>query len=193
MAHFLIFLLLMQSSLIAKDFGFYGKTYPISEESFIDVLRARLSNVDFDAKKEQWISDFKRSVENPKGRKLPRATKEKKFSFDPSIIAQQDIRDLEGNVIVSKGTKINPLDKYVMPEALLFFDGTDKDQVTWACSRKGVWILTLGNPIELELQEKRPVYFDQSGYLCGKMGIKALPASVRQDEKIISIEEMPCF
>lgn len=192
MAYFLI-LLFALAHLNAKDFGSYGTTYPISEESLLDVLKKRLHSVDFEEKKKEWLSNFKHSIENPKGKKLPNAVTERKFLFDPSVIAHQDIHDLEGKIIISKGTKVNPLDRCTMPEPLIFLNGTDEDQIIWAQKRNGIWILTQGNPIDLEIREKHPIYFDQSGYLCQKLGIKALPAYVSQENRVLKIEEIPCF
>jgi len=163
--------------LASLDFGSYGMTYPIAEENLIEVLRKRLNSAEF--KEGEWISSYQKSVETPKGRSLPRALRERKFSFDPSI--------------VSKGTKINPLEKHSLREPLLFINGTDQEQIIWAKRTEGTLILTEGNPIELEKQEKRQIYFDQESFLSRKLGIQALPARVVQNGRLLSVEEVPCF
>jgi len=178
--------------LLMHDFGTYGTTYPIAEENIIEVLKNRFNNAEFE-KKEKWVNAFQKTVERPKGRALPRAQCERKFSFDPSITAEQDIRDGEGKIVVGKGTRINPLDKHSVSVPLLFFDGTDDEQLNWAQETEGLWIITEGNPIALESQQNRPVYFDQGGFLTRKMGINALPARVTQDKTLLSIEEIPCL
>lgn len=194
MPYFLtFFIFLIEASLVAKDFGTYGKTYPIDEEDIIEVLKNRLSTADFESKQELWKKTLVEIVETPRGRVLPRAAKERKLLFDPTIVVQNDVKDLEGKTFALKGTKVNPLDKHKLEEPLLFFDGNDEKQINWAKNNKGMWILIQGNPLEIEKNEHRPVYFDQKGYLSKKLGICALPALVTQEGKLLSIVEAPCF
>ena len=172
------------------DFGTYGEVFPIQEEDFMEVLQKRLKEVQFkDEIKEAFVS----SIENPKGYRYPKAKRARSFEFDPSICVAQEIKDHHGNVLIQKGTHVNPLEIISLPEDLLFFDGNDPLQVAWAKQEKGMWILTNGKPLELEKEEQKPVYFDQAGYLASKLGIVSIPSKVSQKDKKLFIEETPCF
>lgn len=48
-----------------------------------------------------------------------------------------------------------------------------------------------GNPLALEEQEQRAIYFDQQGVLATKLDLTFLPAKVSQDHKQLQIEEFP--
>lgn len=194
MAYLIISLFFLSCSLYAKDLGSYGTTFMIKEESLIDVLKERLKTTLFNENAKSEIQKtFIATAKNPKGKTFPRAQQNRQFEFDPSIIAREDIRDQEGNLMIAKGTKVNPLDKNSLPEPLLIFDGKDQEQVSWAKKNFGIWILTNGNPLNLEECEHRPVYFDQAGYLTKKLGIYSLPAKVTQENKKLKIEEISCF
>ena len=51
-------------------------------------------------------------------------------------------------------------------------------------------ILTGGSPIKLEEEYKLDFYFDQRGVLIKQLGIKAVPAIVMQDGKVLKIREV---
>ena len=96
-------------------------------------------------------------------------------------------------MIVSSGSRFNPLFVDSLPQDLLFIDGSNESHVKWA-KEKGSssrWILIKGKPLELEEQEGRPIYFDQSGFLTTKLEIKNIPARVTQENNQLKIEEIP--
>jgi conjugal transfer pilus assembly protein TraW len=179
MLHFLIALM------NCLDFGTYGEAYPIQEEEgFMVVLKKRLKKIQ---------TAFTTSVENPIGTFYPKAKRARSFEFDPSICLVQEVRDHHGNVLLTKGTLVNPLEITFLPDDLLFIDGNDPTQVSWAKQEKGIWILTNGKPLGFELQELNSVYIDQEGYLADKLGVVSVPAKVSQKNKKLLIEEVPCF
>src|SRR5262249_53843321 len=146
----------------------------IAEEDLIEVLTIRLKTAQFDeSKKEEIRKAVIQQVERPKGKMLPRAEKWRSFEYDPTLYVYADIKDHNDEIIIPKGTKINPLKKTPLREDLIFFNGDDQQQIEWAKNLKGKWILTNGNPLEVERHEERTVYFDQAGYLIGKLGIQS--------------------
>lgn len=194
MSNLLIVFIFLTASLGAKDLGKFGETFPIQEDDLIEVLQDRLVQNKMDAKKKQEFEQtFVNSIKNPKGSCLPKAIQKRCFEFDPTIYVREDVKDQNGNIIIPKGTKINPLDSNPLKEDLLFFDGKDPDQLRWAKIEKGKWILTTGSPLEIEEKENRPVYFDQFSYLQKKLNIQYLPAKVTQSGNKLKIEEVPCF
>ncbi len=180
--------------LAAKDLGTYGATFPIQEENFIDVLQARI--VSFEEQNGQVFTPDKltKSILNSKGIGLPKATAYRSFRYDPTFVLMADIEDHEGNVIVYKGTVVNPLTLTPLTKPMIFFDGADGKQVQWALQQtNSKLILTNGNLLELEKKYQQPFYFDQAAYLINKLGIQHLPAIVKQENDHLKIEEIPCF
>lgn len=194
MSYFLILSVLLSTSMYAKDFGTFSHTFSIQEEDFIVVLQERLSKVQqTENERLELRRTFVKSIEKPKGKLFPQSTNYRVFEFDPTVCIHEDLRDDEGQIIVAKGTKVNPLDTTSLRTDLLFFDADDAKQILWARSKQGLWILTKGEPLTLEKEEHREVYFDQGSYLSNKLGIRALPAKVSQKGKKLKIEEIPCF
>lgn len=191
MARFLI-LLLICSTLHAKDFGIVGHAFPIIEQDIVEYIRERLSAITPE-EQEKILKITKERIESikaPRPINLPKARANRTFYFDPSITANEDIKDLDGVVIISKGTRYNPLEHVSLRNDLLFFDATQEAHLTWAELSQGQWILTNGRPIDLEEERCFPVYFDQEGSLSKKLGIRAIPARVSQDGTSLKIEEI---
>ena len=194
MPYFLTLFILATASLMAKDYGTFGTTFTIQEEDLLVVLKERLAKASFDeTKREACQQVFRERIEHPRGKVFPQATMSRCFEYDPSLCLQEDIKDHNEKVIVTKGTRVNPLETTALTEELLIFDGNVPSQVAWARKMTGMWILTNGKPLELESKEQRPVYFDQASYLTNKLGIKTLPAKVSQNNRKLKIEEIPCL
>lgn len=166
MVHFLFALL------SCLDLGTYGKVFPIQ--------------------KENLVAEFHKQGKKRWNRVIKKANRFRVFEFDPSMYLTQEVRDHHGNVLYTKGKRVNLLDITSLSEDLLFFDGNDPYQITWAKQQRGMWILTNGKALDLEKAEKRPVFFDHAGYLANKLGIVQIPSKVSQKGKKLIIEEVPC-
>lgn len=185
MATFLILMAVFSfGEVLGKDLGTFGKTYDISEESLKDYLQKKISTT------EEFHSALghTKPVEG-----LQKATSYSVKSFDPTIQAKQDIRDIEGNLIVKKGEVFNPLDRVSFEKPLIFFDATDEKQLEWAKENESAskWILVKGKPLELEKSEGRPIYFDQGGVLSKHFVIKKVPTKISQEGRKLKVEEVP--
>ena len=117
------------------------------------------------------------------------------WRFDPTITAPRDIADDKGRVIISAGTRVNPLDTVPLRAPLVFLDGDDPAQLAWATRRyastKAKLILVRGAPLELMKARQRRFYFDQGGTLVKHFGIRAVPATVEQQGRALIITEQP--
>ena len=80
-----------------------------------------------------------------------------------------------------------------MEDAIL--DGDDPEQLAWATRRyastKAKLILVRGAPLELMKARQRRFYFDQGGSLVKHFGIRAVPATVEQQGRLLIITEQP--
>ncbi len=184
----------------AGHLGVYGNTWEIAEPDMLDALMTKLKAMEKAGKLKQLEEDAKRkalaTIENPKP--LPGITtarQSRKWTFDPSIRVQETIKDHLGNVIAPAGMVVNPLAFTSLTKPLLFIDARDKRQVRYARSFVGrepraKVILVGGSWLNLTRAWKRQVFYDQAGFITGRFGIRQVPAVVRQQGKVLAIEEL---
>lgn len=191
-AQMALLLLALASPAWALDAAF-GKTYPIAERDLLEAIREKLQAKqdagELATMQQQMVATARNTLENPPpvvG--ITRATKAGTHYYDPTVTAPNDIRDMDGNVVVKAGATVNPLAYVGLGKTLLFIDGRDQQQVAYAAnyyktSKKPVkTILVGGSYMALMRQWKHPVYYDQVGYLCHRLGIAQVPALVYQDK-----------
>lgn len=190
--------LLLSINAKAKDFGVVGRTSEIKEVDAIEEIKGKLSDMEargeLDEHNEKMKKEVSDRIKSPKSLNLGRAGEVREY--DPTLEVKEDLRDARGIVFHRKGTKVNPLDMVSMPYELIFFDGEDEDQLKYVIKKyeeseiKPKLILTGGSPVTLEEEYKLDFYFDQRGVLIKQFGIKAVPAIVMQDGKVLKIREV---
>lgn len=173
----------------ARDFGVHGKIAPIEEIDPLQIIHKKLKAMEERGELERHNLKLqkktKAAIERPKPVEgISKATQTRVFYYDPAYVVQEDIKDHQGKIIHPKGTRINPLETVSLTQGLLFFDGDDKDQLTFAKEKlkqsSVKLILVKGAPLALSEELKIPVYFDQAGLLTKKLGIRHMPALVTQ-------------
>ncbi|MBI5330062.1 MAG: type-F conjugative transfer system protein TraW [Betaproteobacteria bacterium] len=184
----------------AGHLGVYGNTWEIAEPDMLDMLMAKLRAMEKAGKLKQLEQEAKRqalaTIENPKP--IPGITKarqSRKWVFDPSVRVQETIKDHLGNVIAPAGMVVNPLEYTSLTKPLLFIDARDKRQVSYASAFVGreprvKVILVGGSWLDLTRAWKRQVFYDQAGFITSRFGIRQVPAVVRQQGKVLEIEEL---
>jgi len=189
------FLLFVFSTALKADP--HENSFPIEEESLARVIQEKLKKIPeeiLQEKQKEWKEAAIRRLKAPKPvQGIGEASEYRKAFFDPSIIVNQDITDLNGNLIAGKGTAINSLEIRPLSCGLLLFDGTNPEHIQWAKFQVGEfkWVLVNGSPLELETQENRPIFFDQEGVICHQFDIANVPCRVLQEGKRLKIEEIP--
>ncbi|MBX2807134.1 MAG: conjugal transfer protein TraW [Cellvibrionaceae bacterium] len=108
------------------DFGTKGPLENILEQDLIELMKAKVATIDWEAKKEQAIQRFWRKQAFLE---LPKAPRARKREIDPSILIYEDMVDAQGNIIHPAGTVINPLHLQVFDQAVIVFDPQDNQQV----------------------------------------------------------------
>lgn len=198
---FLAVALLLSVTVRAQDLGVIGPVYPIAEPSLLEVILAKLREADANGVMARLQRDtqasVKRGIEQPAPvTGITKTTKARSFYYDPSIVVPYAITDADGKVIVTPGTRVNPLDTVSLSKRLLFIDARDAAQIGRARGiidahgGKVKVILTGGSYLELMRQWKRPVFYDQQGALTEKLGIRHVPALVSQEGNRLKIEEI---
>ena len=185
----------------AQDLGVIGPLYPIAEPSLLEVIAARLQEMQASGALARLERESQARIAHEIEQPTPvegvgRTTRPRTFHYDPSIEVPNPITDAAGRVIVAPGTRVNPLDTVSLSRPLLFFDARDEAQVDRAQRLLGQrhgqlkLILTGGSYLALMRRLQQPVYFDQQGQLTAKLGIRQVPALVTQDGKRLRIDEL---
>ncbi|MFA0077383.1 type-F conjugative transfer system protein TraW [Vibrio artabrorum] len=173
----------------AKDIGVMGQTFGLAEVNMTVWIEQRLAQKAADGTLDQFHAQLKQAVtgyvaQPPAVKGLHRASRDRRFTVDPTLVVKRDITDHEGNIIVKAGTRVNPFERLGRPytRKLAFFDGRDAAQVQWA-SRIAkqyptqITLILVGGNIERTHQAlTQAVWFDQNGYITQKLRITAVPA-----------------
>lgn len=183
-----------------NDLGVIGKVYPISEESMLDLIKRRLqAKVDsgeVDAVHQGMKDRAVKYVERPPGTVLPSAVEYRVVEIKTEYTTKEDILGADGKVLFPAGTTVNPLTVHPINKTLCFFDGDNSNQVEWVkkvCTDNPLnkLILVNGNYVAISKYLGLRAYFDQRGYLVNKLGIRSLPAVLRQSGDKLYLEEFP--
>ena len=181
----------------ARDYGQRGAVFPLIERDLLEQIHARLKAMEASGETARLNEELKRRTIARVNRPDPvaglvHASAHRRWTFDPTISLAADIRGARGELIHAAGTMVNPLDSVQLRSPLLFLDGDDPEQLAWALSknRNAKLILVKGAPLELMKARQRRFYFDQGGKLTAKFGIRAVPARVRQQGRLLEVTEI---
>ena len=184
---------------LARDFGVLGRTWPVAEPDLLQTIAGRLGAMQASGGIARMQRALAARAEARVRRPEPVAglatTEEpRRWTHDPSIVVEADIRDHKGQLIAAAGTRINPLASVTLRQTLVFVDGDDPKQIRWAT---GGWrasqakiILVRGSPFDLMNVHQRRFFFDQRGSLTARFGIEHVPALVRAQGKVLAVEEV---
>ena len=199
--------ILLPALAMAKDLGRVANTFEIIEEPFSVMMKRKLEQVDMEQERKKMESIARDRVENP----IPVAgiiesQESRTFYYDPTYTLEEDAVLPCGKVLHKSGAKVNPLDHMDLNSRLFFVDSRREKQVERLQDQlnnpinnqkeiiEDRVILVGGSVFKLKekLGEKHEdkVYFDQSGELTTKFGIKAVPAVALQEDKKIRIDEI---
>lgn len=182
----------------ARDYGQAGQTFPVIEPDLLTTIETRLKRAEASGELARTNDMFAKRVEAKVRRPVSvagfsPATERREWDFDPTVQIERDIHDQKGNLVAAAGQQINPLDFVAVKQDLVFIDGDDADQLSWAMGRypdlKAKIIFVSGSPIEQMTNKKRRFFFDQEGKLTSKFGIEHTPAVVRQVGRVVRISE----
>ncbi len=192
--------LIVANQASARDYGQQGTVWPVIEPDLLQQIHARLQHLEATGETARLNEELKRRTIARVNRPEPvagitSASETRVWRFDPTITVERDIADDKGRVIIAAGTRVNPLDTVPLRAPLVFLDGDDPAQLAWAAQHYGATraklILVRGAPLELMKARQRRFYFDQGGNLVKHFGIRAVPATVEQQGRLLVITEAP--
>lgn len=196
-----ICLCLLAIGVHAEDLGTIGPTYEIAERDLIEVMKDKYRRMEKSGELAKLHEDYKNKViegiEKPRPVSGIKPTEiARTFYIDPTYTLDRNIQDEHGRILFPAGTKVNPFDYEQTNKVLLFFDGRDKKQTDFALrvikesKQETKPILVAGEPLNLMRKWKRPVYYDQGGFLVRRFSIRQSPAAVRQEGKMWRVDEI---
>lgn len=185
----------------AVHLGTVGPTYPIAEPHLLDDIERRLRDKERSGELARLAEAARQrgqaSVREPMPVDGLRTTAQpRSFFVDPSLTLDRPIVDAQGTLLFPAGLRANPLEVVSLSKHLLFFDARDPRQVRHALSLRQHYqgrvkpILTGGSYLELMKAWRAPVFYDQSGLLTRRLGIRQVPALVSQDGLRLRVDEL---
>jgi conjugal transfer pilus assembly protein TraW len=185
----------------AVDLGTIGPTYEIGEPHLLAFIERRLREKERSGELQRLAESARaRGIDTvrqpPPVEGLRTTERPRTFYIDPSFTLDRNITDPQGRLMFAAGTRKNPLEVVSLSRHLLFFDARDPRQVKHARELSGRYagrvkpILTGGSYLDLMKAWRVPVYYDQSGTLTRRFGIRQVPALVSQDGLRLRIDEL---
>lgn len=187
----------------AIELGRIGPTYPIGEESALDMVMKKLRQKERSGElrrlQEEGIRRSMASIRNmPPVAGIATVRARAQRLIDPTVSYARQVTTDDGRVVIPAGTRVNPLDTISLSQTLVFFDGRDPEQreaVARLVTNKGQLrlkpILVAGSWLDLTKTWKTQVFYDQRGVLSRRFGITAVPAVIRQQGRMLVLDEIP--
>ena len=189
---------LLQAPAAAKDLGVRGETWAIAEPDLLDVIEARLVDLErsgaLSAIGDEARERARARIEAPQPvAGIAPATERRSRLIDPSVVLDRDVRLADGTLLAAAGTHLNPLEHIPLSRDLLFIDGRREAEVSWALDHAApaTVVLLAGRPLDLARRHGRAFHFDQGGRLADRFGLAATPAVVEQDGLHLRLTEVP--
>jgi len=189
------------SNIFAKNLGVFGRTFEIDEPDLLEQIMAKLkeqeANGELEKQRQEMVKRAKEYVQRPTGVSLPRAEKINTHYYNPELVLKDAVRDQNGAILYPPGTTVNPLDYASLTNPMVFFDADDETQKTWVWNLikdnplSYITLLTNGAVIDTMKEWNTRLYFDQRGTYVEKFNIRTLPAVVRQEGRVLRIDEIP--
>ncbi|WP_158785027.1 type-F conjugative transfer system protein TraW [Pantoea sp. BAV 3049] len=186
----------------AASLGTWGDTWDIREHDLIAVMKNNLQQHFAGQSPQALQQEMQKQAEAGAMRPPPvegLITSQDTHTrlFDPTFTVTRDIADDKGAVFARKGQQVNPFDIIpVFNETLYFIDGDDERQLAWMKAQQTATairkiILVNGNVRDSAVALGEQMFFDQTGTLTRKFGIRQVPARVMQapGQKLFSITE----
>ena len=143
----------------AEELGANGQTYrldPDAREEFKDVIRRKQRSGELDAFWKAYRDKTVEAIKHP-------APLGVRSDYTPRVqtrlvrfVVPADYLDERGNIMVRKGTVVEPLKALPLSSGLVFIDGRDPAQVDYAIARGRAVplkiVLTAGSPYDLRVK-----------------------------------------
>ena len=202
-----IILTIFAPKAFAIDLGMISKTFKIEEEAFSQMMKRKLAEIDMEEERRKMENIARDRIESPTPVSgISVAKTDRTFYFDPTYTLDEDAVLPCGKILHKAGTTVNPLEHMDLNRRLFFVDSREVAQVEWLKEQLNNPLPEQKEPVEdrvilvggsvfklqeeLDQKHKDKVYFDQSGELTSRFGIRHSPAIAAQEGLKICIDEI---
>ena len=192
------FAVLLYGTVSAKDLGIRGETWAIAEPDLLQVLEARLQELersgDLAKLEDEARARARVRVEVPEPvAGIAPAVRRHSRRIDPSVVLDRDVHLANGRLLAAAGTRLNPLEHVPLHRDLLFIDGRREAEVDWALehAEPSTIVLLAGRPLDLARRHGRSFFFDQGGRFATRFGLAGTPVLVEQEGLHLRLTEVP--
>jgi len=171
-----------------KDYGVYGKTYPIMEENILKVLASKQNEIE--KRLRERLPEIKKRmlVLTKYDGGFEQVKKERVYYVNPKLILSDNILDHQGNVLFPKGTVFDP-SKYVKLGRYVIIDGNSRPQAEFAVKGDFRRIILISGDLEkLTKTYKKPFYFANDAII-ERFKIKRVPVVIEGDGEYVRVTE----
>lgn len=194
----------------AEDLGVKAQTYALDRdatEQIKDVLRHKQQTGELARFWQNYRERVLASIKNPPSLGIPSNYAAHTELHELRFVMPADYKDQNGNVIVHRGTVVEPLKVMPLTYGLLFIDGNDPRQVDYAIRRSQTEplkiVLTAGSPYLMRVKYKNvpwhggtgvPFYFDQRKMIINTLAklygiqISSVPAAIFQQGDRLAVQ-----
>jgi conjugal transfer pilus assembly protein TraW len=194
----------------AEDLGVKAQTYALDRdatEQIKDVLRRKQQTGELARFWQNYRDRVLASIKNPPPLGIPSNYAAHTELHALRFVMPTDYKDQNGNVIVHRGTVVEPLKVMPLTYGLLFIDGNDPRQVDYAIRRSQAEplkiVLTAGSPYLMRVKYKNvpwhggtgvPFYFDQRKMIINTLAklygiqISSVPAAIFQQGDKLAVQ-----
>ncbi len=169
-----------------------GPVYPIIEQDWSTWLptqaEKRLKERPLTFSRDQFKNALNRMM--PKTH-VPEVKVSRRYSVDPSVQVGLPVTDHTGRIVISAGTRVNPLERLPSFRPIMIIDGTKKKQIEWAAGIQGspLVFVTAGDVLDLSRHFGRQIYPAPSA-LIERFAIERVPAMLSSKNGMIEVEEV---
>ena len=188
------------NELFASSLGVVGETFPVAEMSLLTLIESRLQQLDETGEMQEiekkWVAEASSNINRPKALGLDKAQIDHTYTYKPEIILQNDIKDAKGNILFTRGTSVNALERLPSYNPhWLFINGDDESQVAWAeqiiNQIPDAKVILTGGALDLVTRQlNKDIYFDQEARITKKLNIAHVPAIVSRKGNELLIHEV---
>jgi len=170
------------------DHGKIGVTYPIGEESILQVMESKKALVEKRVKERMAAIAKASCVLRKYDGTFEKANEDRIYHVDPSVVLANDIRDHEGRVLFSKGSRFYPSDHASLGRYIII-DGRDPAQVDFALQGNYRKVILLSGDLAELTQKHRKRFYFAVDEIVERLKIRRVPAIVEQEGQFIRVTE----
>ena len=171
-----------------EDFGKYGNTFSIGEESISTIIASKQKEIEGLVKKKAEERRKTVTLLTRYDGKFGKAQELRVYYVDPSVILTEDIIAPDGRVLFAKGSVYSPAD-YLNLGRYVIIDGKDPKQVEFALKGDFKKIILLSGDLAALNKRHQTRFYLANDTIINKLEIEKVPAVIEKEGAFIRVTE----